>query len=325
MKNVEVTTYDPATGKPDDDYANGRSFVRMKNGRLDVIDSHLHYLGTALDLKGVDSSTRPAEAEGGMYGMSWRISKEMLGVEIATGWVEGSIFDHNHYGAYTFGASGMMWKGNLFADNDIYGLDPHDDSNNALVEDNIFYHNKKHGFIVSKRCNYNIIRNNISMDNTYHGFMLHENSAYNVIENNIAYGNADNFVIYQSNFNTIRNNKSYSPRLSHVRINEASANTFVTDNEFEGGGRGVYIYGGVENVLIEQNTIHGAEKPLATSGASNVLFAGNTIDRINYDVAPSDRLIYGANTISSRDAVIPTKVSVLQNTKFYKTGQIELH
>lgn len=324
VKGVEVTTYDPATGQPDATYDDGRSFVRMKNGRLDVIDSHLHHLGTSLDLKGIDPKTRPTETEGGMYGMSWRISKESLGVEIATGWVEGSTFDHNHYGAYTFGASGMMWKGNLFADNDIYGLDPHDDSNNALIEDNIFYHNKKHGFIVSKRCNYNIIRNNISMDNAYHGFMLHENSAYNVIENNISYGNADNFVIYQSNFNTIANNKSYSPRLSHVRINQASANSFVTGNEFEGGVRGVYLYGGVSNVLIEKNSVHGVEKTLATNDANNVLFANNDIDRINYDIEPGDRLIYGENTIDARDAVIPTRAVVLGSTSFYKNGQIKL-
>lgn len=324
VKNVEITTYNPSTGQPDTTYEDGRSFVRMKNGRLDLIDSHLHHLGTSLDLKGIDSKTRPTEAEGGMYGLSWRISKGTLGAQIATGWVEGSIFDHNHYGAYTFGASGMMWKGNLFADNDIYGLDPHDDSNNALVEDNVFYRNKKHGFIVSKRCNYNVIRNNISLDNTYHGFMLHENSAYNVIENNVAYENADNFVIYQSNFNTIRNNKSYSPRLSHVRINEASSNSFVTDNEFEGGGRGVYVYDGVNNVLIEKNSIHGVDKSLATNDANNILFATNNIDKISYDVEPGDRLIYGTNTINSRNAVIPTKNAILSGTSFYKSGQIKL-
>lgn len=324
IEDVEITTYDPATSRPDTNYADGRGFVRMKNGRMDVINSNLHHLGTSLDLKGVDSKLRPAEAEGGMYGMSWRISKETLGAQIATGWIEGSTFNHNHFGAYTFGASGMMWRGNLFADNDVYGLDPHDDSNNALVENNIFYRNKKHGFIVSKRCNYNIIRNNISMDNTYHGYMLHANSAYNVIENNVSYGNADNFVIYQSNFNTIRNNKSYNSRLSHVRINEASANSFVTGNEFEGGRRGVYVYGGASNVLVQQNMIHGPEKSLATNSAKNVLFAQNNIDHINYDIAPDDRLIYGVNTISPRSAVIPTKTTILHDTSFYKRGQIEL-
>lgn len=324
LKDIEVTTYDPATNKPDENYADGRSFIRMKNGRMDVLTSRLHHLGTSLDQKGIDSKTRPVEAEGGMYGMSWRISKETLGSQIATGWVEGSSFDHNHFGAYTFGASGMMWKANLFADNDVYGLDPHDDSNNALVEDNIFYRNKKHGFIVSKRCNYNIIRNNISMDNTYHGYMLHQDSAYNLIENNVSYNNADNFVIYQSNFNAIHNNKSYIARLSHVRINQESANSFVTGNEFEGGRRGIYVYGGASNVLVTQNTVHGPEKSLATNGANNVLFADNNIDHINYDIAPNDRLIYGTNTINSRNAVIPERTTLLHDTNFYKNGQIQL-
>ena len=318
MNGIEVTSYDTVTKKPDVNYADGRSFVRMKNGRMDVINSHLHHLGTSLDLTGIDSSTRPAEAEGGMYGMAWRISKETLGSQITTGWVEGNTFDHNHFGAYTFGASGMMWRSNMFAENDVYGLDPHDDSNNAMVEDNVFYRNKKHGFIVSKRCNYNIIRNNLSVENTFHGFMLHEDSAYNTIENNISYGNADNFVIYASNFNTIRNNKSYTPRLSHVRINQPAYNNFVLDNQLIGGKRGVYVYGGASNVLVRRNAIHEVEKSLATNGAKNVIFSDNVIDRINYDVEPNDRLVYGTNTINSQEAAIPTAESILSSSNVYK-------
>jgi LysM repeat protein len=318
MSGIEVTTYDTATKKPDENYADGRGFVRMKNGRMDVLDSRLHHLGTSLDLTGIDSTTRPAEAEGGMYGVAWRISKETLGSQITTGWVERNTFDHNHFGAYTFGASGMMWRSNMFADNDVYGLDPHDDSNNALVEDNVFYHNKKHGFIVSKRCNYNIIRNNISAGNTFHGFMLHEDSAYNIIENNISYGNTDNFVIYGSNFNTIRNNKSYSPSLSHVRINQAAYNNFVMDNLFMGGKRGVYVYGETNNVLSSRNGIHQVEKALVTNGAKNVVFADNVIDRINYDVTPSDRLVYGVNTINAQETAIPAAESILNSSNVYK-------
>jgi parallel beta-helix repeat protein len=324
IDSVEIVTYDPVTKKPDENYQDGRSFVRMKNGRMDVMNSHLHYLGTALDTAGIDSALHPAEAEGGMYGMAWRISKETLGSQIATGWVENNTFDHNHFGAYTFGASGMTWRGNLFADNDVYGLDPHDDSSNALIEDNVFFDNKKHGFIVSKRCNYNIIRNNISVGNMFHGFMLHEDSAYNIIENNISYGNADNFVIYGSNFNTIKNNKSYNPTLSHVRINEKAYNNFVTDNQFMGGKRAVYVYGGASNVLVQRNTIHKTEKSLSTNGASNILFADNIIDRINYDVSPLDRLIYGANTISPQDVTIPDESSILNSSMVYRDKKSEL-
>lgn len=317
IDGVEVTTYDPATQKPDETYEDGRGFIRMKNGRMDILNSRLHHLGTSLDFQQKSTTPDAAVSEGGMYGVSWRISKGTLGQQITTGWVENNTFDNNHFGAYTFGASGMLWRGNLFADNDIYGLDPHDDSNNALVENNVFYRNGKHGFIVSKRCNYNIIRGNLSISNMSHGYMLHQDSEYNLIESNIAYGNVDNFVIYDSNFNTIRSNVGYSPRSSHVRINQAASNVFITHNRFEGGRRGIYAYGGAVNILIEHNIIHQTEKTLATNGAANVLFADNTIDQITYDIAPGDRMIYGTNTVDPQAVRIPDMVSILNSNAVY--------
>lgn len=319
IDGVELTSFDPATGKPDESYQDGRAFVRMKNGRMDVVNSRAHHLGTSLDAQDTAAVSDTALSEGGMYGMSWRISKGSLGMQITTGWVEDNVFDHNHFGAYTFGASGMLWRQNMFAHNDVYGLDPHDDSNNALVEGNVFYRNKKHGFIVSKRCNYNIIRGNISVANAFHGYMLHQDSAYNLMENNIAYGNVDNFVIYASNFNAIRGNIGYAPMSSQVRINERSHNTFITHNHFEGGPRAIYAYGGAANILTEYNSIHQTNEVLATNGATNVLFASNTIDRIAYDIAPDDRMIYGVNTVSPRAEKIPDMAAILSSNSVYRT------
>jgi len=53
-----------------------------------------------------------------------------------TGEVRGSSFHHNYYGAYSFGAQEMIFQNNEFHHNIQYGLDPHDDSNNFLVEGN---------------------------------------------------------------------------------------------------------------------------------------------------------------------------------------------
>jgi parallel beta-helix repeat protein len=251
--------------------------------------------------------------EGGVYGASWRISSKTLGQNLTTGWVEKSTFDHNHFGAYTFGASGMTWKSNTFMKNDVYGLDPHDDSNNSLIEDNVFSDNGKHGFIVSKRCNYNIIRDNISYNNKSHGFMLHQDSAYNLIENNVAYKNFDNFVVYASNYNTIRKNKSYDPIASHVRVNQQSNNTFITNNEMFGGPRGIYLYDGTQAVYVGKNAIHGVRKELQTDGARNTIYARNTNDAINYEIAAGDRMIFGENNITHRDYTTPSLQTLARN------------
>ena len=299
MKDVEVTTLDPATGKPDANFADERSFVRNKNGRFDAINTKFSYLGNDLsDAQKSLASTNQAQKEGGTYGVSWRISDDKLGVEIATGWVENSSFEHNHFGAYSFGASGMTWRNNYFAYNDVYGLDPHDDSNNALIEDNVFANNGKHGFIMSKRCDYNIIRNNTSYGNALHGFMLHQDSAYNLVENNVAYDNTDNYVIFASDYNTIRANISFNARSSHVRINEGSRNNYVVNNQFVGGRRGVFIYGAADNIYISDNSFHIGKEVLTTDGAKNVFFGDNSIDQLSYKIGSSDRLIFGPNKIS---------------------------
>ncbi len=308
IKDVTISSLDPMTGSPDMTSADGRSFVRMKNGRMDMIDSKISYLGNGLrqTLTG-QASEANVQKEGGVYGVSWRISDDQLGAQIATGWVEDNEFSYNHFGAYSYGASGMLWRNNWFYKNEVYGLDPHDDSNNALIENNVFQENGKHGFIVSKRCNYNIIRNNTSFDNKLHGFMLHQDSNYNLIENNVSYNNVDNYVIYASMFNTIRNNESYVAGSSHIRINEAtSSNNFVTDNALVGGGRAVYLYGGTTNTYIARNTIDDTKKILQLTGASNTFFGDNTIDNLHYDIGSNDNLIYGVNTVDSSEIAVPS-------------------
>lgn len=301
IKGVQITSYDPALDGPDIDPNDQRSFIRvLKSTRMDIINSDLSYLGNGLDI-----SEDQLQREGGTYGISWRIPDDRLGQEIVTGWVEGNRFYKNYFGSYTFGASGMVWKNNHYLENDIYGLDPHDDSNNALVEDNIFERNGRHGFIVSKRCNYNIIRNNVSFGNTLHGFMLHQDSVYNLIENNVAYNNSDNFAIFASDFNAVRGNKSYNARNNHMRVNEGSANIFITNNEFYGGKRGLYFYGGAQNVLADNNIIQTVDEVLVTNGAKNLLLSNNTIQGLQFRMADGDRIIFGTNSVNTTFANSP--------------------
>ena len=319
IKGISITSVDPSTGKPDLDSPDGRAFVRMKNGRMDVIDSKLSYLGNGLkETLSAKAKVSTAQQEGGTYGFSYRISKGKLGTEISTGWVEGSTFEHNHFGAYSFGASGIMWKDNIFRKNEVYGLDPHDDSNNAMIVGNLFDSNGKHGFIVSKRCNYNVIHDNVSVNNKLHGFMLHQDSAYNLIEDNVSYGNTDNFVIYGSNWNTVKDNVSYSPRSSHIRINSNTSNTFVTGNTMTDGDRGVYLYADVDSTLVADNVFQGFSETIQTAGASNTFFGSNVEEAVNYDIQSGDTVIYGVNKIRSSRVEIPTRRAVTAAAKAAK-------
>lgn len=246
INGVKITSWDENKNNYDDDSSDGRSYILVKDGsRMDITNSEIAYLGYA----------RPNNLPYSPYGISWRMSTGKLGNAILTGEVIGSKFHHNYFGAYTFGATGMTWRGNEFFDNIRYGLDPHDDSNGFIVEDNKFHNNGSHGLIFSKRCTNNIIRNNTSYDNKGHGIMLHELSNNNVIENNILYGNTDGVTLDHSSKNSVRNNAIYKNKRGILADNKSSENIFENNTITSNSQYGVYLYGYANSNIIRDNTL----------------------------------------------------------------------
>ena len=90
----------------------------------------------------------------------------------AVGDVTDAVLHHNWFGAYTFEAQGMRFLDSTFRDNAAYGFDPHDLSNDFLVERNVAHGNGRHGFIFSRGCDGNVLRDNVAYDNRGHGFMI---------------------------------------------------------------------------------------------------------------------------------------------------------
>ena len=250
VNGVKITSWDDSKKDYDKNYKDGRSYILVKDGsRLDLKDSEFAYLGYP----------RPTNSPYSTYGVSWRMSTKNLGTGVLTGEIINSKFHENYFGAYTYGAVGMTWRGNEFYNNVVYGLDPHDDSNGFLVENNKFYNNGKHGLIFSKRCIENTIRNNISYGNKYHGIMLHEKSNNNVIENNTIYDNHDGIALAHSSNNIIRNNSVYQNKRG-VRVDQGSLNNLIEYNTISDNSQyGVYVYGksdqnGIENNKLSDNT-----------------------------------------------------------------------
>lgn len=245
INNVKITSWDSEKNDYDKTLTDGRSFIMVKdNARMDIYSSELSYLGypTASDI-----NVSP-------YGVSWKLNKLKLKKVLTTGEVINSRFHHNYFGAYTFGATGMLWRGNEFYENVRYGFDPHDDSNGFLVENNIAHDNGAHGIIFSKRCMYNTIRNNISYNNKLNGVMLHEASDFNIIENNTVTGNTSGIVLYHSSNNVVRNNTIKDNRHG-VRANASSNNNNVQDNTITGSKLyGIYFYDKANNNSILDNT-----------------------------------------------------------------------
>ena len=244
INGVKITSWDLENNDYDHELGDGRSFIMVKdNARMDIYSSDLSYLGYPT---GPDIVVSP-------YGVSWKLSNLKLKKVLLTGEVVNSKFHHNYFGAYTYGATGMLWRGNEFYENVRYGLDPHDDSNGFLVENNIARNNGTHGIIFSKRCMYNTVRNNVSYDNKLHGIMLHELSDFNIIEGNTITGNTSGIALYHSGNNIIQDNVIKDNRHG-VRANAESENNLVQNNKITGSELyGIYFYDKANNNTVTDN------------------------------------------------------------------------
>ncbi|OGK18382.1 hypothetical protein A3G67_03780 [Candidatus Roizmanbacteria bacterium RIFCSPLOWO2_12_FULL_40_12] len=290
MQDVKITSWNSAKNDYDKNLLDGRSFIMVKdNSRMDIYNSELAYLGYP---------TNPSLAVS-PYGVSWKLSGQKLKSVMLSGEVIGSKFHHNYFGAYTYGATGMLWKNNEFYANTRYGLDPHDDSNGFLITENYSHNNGTHGIILSKRCMYNVIENNISINNGLHGIMLHEKSDYNVVTNNKVGGNVSGIAIWRSSNNKVNSN-TVTDNKHGVRANDKSSNNFFEKNTVSGSkSYGFYLYDRAENNVARANMVKNNQVGLYIKSDSNKIVDNRIIDNniAIYFLESASKNIVSNNTI----------------------------
>ncbi|MBW3611871.1 MAG: right-handed parallel beta-helix repeat-containing protein [Actinobacteria bacterium] len=235
FEGVAVTSWSRERQAPDEEPADGRPFVLYQEAaRLDVVNSEMSYLGSD---------------RGSAYGVAWRLGG-------STGEVLGSTFAHNFFGVYTFEATGIVFRDNVFRDNILYGFDPHDFTTGLVVEDNVAYGNGSHGFIVSRGVTDSVLRRNHSHDNAGNGIMMDSSSDRNRIEANLVENNAkDGIVLLGSADNVVVDNVVRGNRVG-IRVNglESTANR-IEGNLIEGHEIGLQAYGGAADMVAIDNTV----------------------------------------------------------------------
>jgi parallel beta-helix repeat protein len=215
------------------------------------------------------------------YGVSWG-----RGV---TGEALQSTFDHNFFGAYTNAAIGVVYRGNIFRDNYLYGLDPHTNSKRLLVIDNVSFHNGSHGIIFSQGVTDSTVTGNRSFGNRINGIMMDAQSDRNLISGNQTWSNdGDGIVVQNSNRLTIRSNLVTGNRVG-VRITGTSAHNTVAGNQLTGNKRGVEIYAGPatpSEITVQHNAVTGGGSGdgIAVKDFTGVRIAGNQISRFTNGV-----------------------------------------
>jgi poly(beta-D-mannuronate) C5 epimerase len=177
------------------------------------------------------------------YGVSWMSS---------TGRAIDSTFEDGFIGSYTEEAQGVVFKGDVFAHNFVYGLDPHTYSSDLVVTHNRAFDNVRHGIIFSKFVTGSTVSYNVSTHNGENGIMMDTSSNGNVIEHN-----------------TVTDNRGDGIVLS------GSKDERIFDNVIEHNRVGVNVYSASSTSdRVHGNTIASNVAPYQglNSGAANTIF-----------------------------------------------------
>jgi len=148
-----------------------------------------------------------------------------------TGIYVGNIIKNNMIGFYSSNVKNVTIIGNLYYDNLIYDIDPHDYSTNFIIARNITLNAKNaHGIVVSRGVNHSIITQNISLNNNSTGIMLDRSSYNNIIYDNLSALNGYMGIsIQESDNNLISNNIIIGNKIDGIIVRN-SLKTTIKNN-----------------------------------------------------------------------------------------------
>ena len=282
---VRLSSWDPDRAGVDAVLGDGRAFVLTLGGRLDLDRADLGHLGF-----GTGTSS----------GIAWRGEPATPAGPAAKahGEVTGSTLHHNWFGAYTYEAQGMRWADNVFADNTAYGFDPHDLSNDFVVERNVARGNGRHGFIFSRGCDRNVLRDNVAHGNRGHGFMIDDGrsedselggparslpSNDNVLTGNHAYDNDGSGIELEGGTGSVVRGNRIEGNHVGVRVKDGAAAAVQGNTGVDNRLAGIDVLASAGAVLVEANTLRGGWAGITVGDAATTRLVGNDISGSSTD------------------------------------------
>ena len=139
-------------------------------------------------------------------------------------WLVESTFEDLYYGFYCYEAEDVAIVNNLYRDNIVYGIDPHDYSEGLIIAGNEVYGTReKHGIIISRQVNNSWIIGNRSYNNGLSGIVLDRQSRNNVVANNVSYDNqGDGIGLYESPDNLLWGNRLMNNLRNGIRVRNST-------------------------------------------------------------------------------------------------------
>lgn len=308
---LRVSSWDPERAAVDTELGDGRAFVLALGGRLDVDRADVGHLGF-----GTGTSS----------GMAWRGEPEAPGVPgaKAVGDVTGSTLHHNWFGAYAFEAQGMRWADNVFADNAAYGFDPHDLSNDFVVERNVARGNGRHGFIFSRGCDRNVLQDNLAVDNRGHGFMIDDGrsedsevsgtaralaSNDNQLLRNRALDNDGSGIELEGGVGLVVQDNEVRRNHVGIRVKNAAAGVLRDNRAIDNRLAGIDVLTGAGDLLVQDNVLRGGWAGVTLADPAGTRLVGNDIAETSTPLAVAG--------VSQREDTLATRIS-----RFYKWNPV---
>lgn len=186
--------------------------------------------------------------KGKSYGLTFSTCRFCLEADATlprpAGALVGNTFTRMYYGFYSYEAENVAIVGNTYADNIVYGIDPHDRSRRLIIARNDVYGSGKlHGIILSREVNDSWVFSNNSHDNAGSGIVLDRNCTGNVVEGNTAARNGrDGITFFESSGNVTWGNKAVRNASSGIRVRNSGDIGLARDTVSDNGGVPVVVY-----------------------------------------------------------------------------------
>lgn len=273
IDGVTISSWNPHGQDYDRDLADGRSYIRIDNGRMDIVNAEISHLG--------QPHTRTSSG-GGVYGLSWRVdTNRVAGEQLVTGTIERSIIHDNYIGVHLSGATGMRIRYSDFSNNLRDGIEIKHGTNRLNIEDNYISGNERHGLTLSRHSVHNTIRSNRIANNVEDGIVLDRGSNFNSVEQNTLSGNQEALDIRQSDHNLISHNEIINNQVG-LQLSEKAAHNLIINNQLSlNTAHGIYLNNGAHHNEVWHNQIDQHENGIFLRASKN-LVRNNHISQSNH-------------------------------------------
>lgn len=259
---VSIISYDPSTGQPDQNTADGRAYLRADGGSVDLRNLTLTGLGFwsgrtgGLALTGAErtdpQSKRSATVEPGEQGAPPSVSLQESGDSSVTGHLENVSTRDNQFGLFISDGRGVSVRGGKFQSSRSSGLVVHRGSSDVQVSGVTVTKSGADGVDIARGATKVTVRDAWILDNLGSGVLL---DGQPLADGPSAAGNP----IAPSGGNVVERSRLTRNAHSGVRV-IGGTDVRVSANTISGSDIGVLVTDAATGITVEGNTIERATR-----------------------------------------------------------------